>query len=461
MQRFLGIPYATAERFGPPVLLPFSRGAGGHGPVAPQPPSRLRSALGDFDRPQGEDCLTLTIATPGIEGRRPVMVFLHGGAYWTGGGSLDWYDGGVLAGENGVVVVGVNYRLGALGFLAHPEVSPGNLGIADMVAALHWVRAHVGEFGGDPEAVTVVGQSAGAHAIMWLLAHPEGEGLFRRAVLMSAPPAMVPQSRARAAEYAEFMAAGLGVPVGRLRDAPATVLVEAGVQLARATARFADIAPPFMPVSDTLSDTAPFLAAAASGAVSRGVALVIGTTREEMHAFFAADPAMAAPSAAETEAKFAELAGDPAAMGLYQWRRPGGATWELLGDLVTDYVFLFPSLALADAVTRAGGACFAYQFDWSAPGSRLRACHCIDLPFLFGNPAAWAAAPMLAGGDITGLSAAFRACIAGFVTAGDPSTAGLPWAGYRPGSRTTMVFGEVTGPAGDPAGVGWRAGFDG
>ena len=126
--------------------------------------------MGDFTRPQHEDCLTLTIWTPAPDSvRRPVLVWLHGGAYTTGAASLDWYDGSILSREGDIVVVGVNYRLGALGFLHYPGVCDGNLGIGDQQAALTWIRDHIAAFGGDPACVTVCGQSAGGGSIAQLL----------------------------------------------------------------------------------------------------------------------------------------------------------------------------------------------------------------------------------------------------------------------------------------------------
>jgi len=465
--RFRGVPYASAARFappGPPEAWAGTRDATEHGPVGPQPPSRLRAAMGDFSRPQHEDCLTLTIATPAADGGgRPVLVWLHGGAYWTGAGSLDWYDGGALAAENGCVVVGVNYRLGALGFLAHPEVSPGNLGLADMVAALRWVRENIGAFGGDPGRVTLIGQSAGAHAIMCLLTMAESEGLFHRSICMSPPPAMAPLSSATASEYAAFVADLIGTSPAGLATAPVGKVIDAGMQLARGLAKFADATPPFVPVFDALATPAAFIAAAAEAAGRRGIPLVIGTTREEMHAFFAPDPAMNPPDAEKLAARFAELAGDAEAIELYRRRRPGGSTRDLLGDLVTDHFFLFPSLAFADAVRTAGSAAYVYQFDWAAPGNGFRACHCIELPFLFGNSAAWGDAAMLKGGDvneIAGLSAILRAMFANFAGSGDPSAVALPWPAYAAPSRPTMIFGAIAGAVGDPAGAAFRAGFD-
>jgi para-nitrobenzyl esterase len=465
---FRNVPYAAQPtgplRFAPPAPPAPWRGmrdATMHGAVAPQPSSRLRIAMGDFDRPQSEDCLALTIATPGVNGARPVIVWLHGGAYLAGGGSLDWYAGEALACEGDVVVVGVNYRLGALGFLHHPAVGAGNYALHDMAAALGWVRDHIAAFGGDPARVTVMGQSAGAHAIMCLLTMPAARALFHRAILLSTPAALRPLTAAAATAYATQLLTHLAIPPERLRDIPAERIVEAQTAVLRGMARFADIAPPFLPMIDALADREALIAAAADGAAAQGIAMIIGTTREEMHAFFAADPAMADPIPDAVAERFATLAGSADAIGAYRARRPGGSVMDLLGDLVTDHSFLFPSLALADAATARGRDVWCYQFDWAAPGNRFKACHCIELPFVFGNPSAWAGAGMLEGADpaaVAALGATVRATLTAFAAAGDPSIGGLPWEPYRPGSRQTMCFGPVTGLIGDPAGAARRTG---
>ncbi len=428
--RFRGIPYASATRFGPPTAVPGWTGtldATHHGPIGPQPRSRLALAMGDYDRAQAEECLTLTIATPALEGARPVLVFFHGGAYWTGAGSLDWYDGGVLAAENGLVVVGVNYRLGALGFLAHPDLSPGNRGIEDMEAALAWVQANIASFGGDPANVTVAGQSAGAHAIHVMLTRPATRGLFHRAVLMSGIPRMAPMALGAAAEVAERMAAHLGLPVRGLATAPVAALVEANIHMVRAFAGFADIALPLLPAAegdaDAVADPAAFLQAGAEAAASRNVDILIGATREEMHAFFAPDPGFDAPDPALVAAKFADLAGSAAAIDSYRARRPDGTLRDLIGDLVTDHMFRLPAEEFAAAARTAGARVQTYSFDWAAPGNKFKACHCIDLPFLFGNFPQWPDAAMLAGGDpaaMHALSARLRAIVAGFAGGPEP-----------------------------------------
>ena len=164
------------------------------GQIGPQPLSRLRMAMGDFDLPQSEDCLSLTIFAPEGAGPWPVILWLHGGAYLSGAGSLPWYDASALAGS-GAVVVGVNYRLGPLGMLHVPGVARGDMLLQDIEAALTWVRANIAAFGGDPGCVTLMGQSAGAHAIMCLLCR--GSRGFHRAVLLSPPPAWAPLVRGR------------------------------------------------------------------------------------------------------------------------------------------------------------------------------------------------------------------------------------------------------------------------
>ncbi|AUX38926.1 carboxylesterase [Sorangium cellulosum] len=473
--QFRGVPYAAPPvgelRFAPPRRVSAwtgARDARQHGPIAPQRPSRLRAAMGDMpSAAQGEDCLTLTISAPAIDGgSRPVLVWLHGGAYMSGAGSLDWYDGAALARDGDVVVVGVNYRLGALGFLYHPGLSDGTLGLLDIIAALTWVREHIAAFGGDPDRITIMGQSAGAHAILCLLTMPDARRLFRRAILQSAPAGLPPLSAATASERGDRLLALLAIDRGhppdvaaRVKAEPAERFLEATGALARATARFGQVVPPFMPVIDHLADPARFLDSAAEGAGAARVDLIVGTTREEANAFFC-DPSAQEhdPDAAQLAGRFAALAGHEDAIERYRQRRPGGRAVDLLSDLVTDYTFLFPSLRFAEAAAEAGARVWVYQFDWAPPGTPFKACHCLELPFVFGNPHAWRGAPMVQGAaaaELADLSAVIRGAWTGFARTGEP-TACAPWPEYRAWDRQTMRFASVIGPVGDPAGAAWR-----
>jgi para-nitrobenzyl esterase len=192
---FRAVPYAAPPvselRFAPPQPVPTWQGvrdATREGPIAPQGRSRLAHVMGDFQSPQSEDCLTLNIWTPGTDSaKRPVLVWIHGGAFSSGAGSLAWYAGDRFAANGDVVAVSINYRLGALGFLCLPGVSSGNLGLLDQIAALRFVRDNIAAFGGDPDNVTVVGQSAGAASIAIMMTMRPADGLFRRAILQSAP----------------------------------------------------------------------------------------------------------------------------------------------------------------------------------------------------------------------------------------------------------------------------------
>ena len=458
---FLGVPYAAPPlgelRFAPPQP---ARGWSGlrdatrHGPIAPQLASRLNVAMGDFSRPQSEDCLTLTIRTPSPDSRsRPVIVWLHGGAWISGAGSLDWYDGSTLAREGDLVFVGVNYRLGALGWLHRPGLVDCEPGTADMIAALRWVHAHIASFGGDPDNVTVMGQSAGATSIGRLLTRPETRGLFHRAIMQSGGFGRGAYHAALASERAaQFLRlldidpeAGDALP--RLRAVDVRRLLVAQGELARANARFAQTMPQFMPVHAAKLTQAELLAQIADAADGRQV--LIGATRDEVHAFYAANPEMHDPP----HDKVVERFGGAAALERYRARRPGASMMDLLADLGTDETFLLPAMRLADAMAQRGVRCFAYQFDWAPPGSRFRACHCIDLPFVFGNFPQWPGAEMLAGGDaaqMADLSRAMRAAWIAFARTGSPD-----WPAYDTASRATMCFGTRIGVAGDPAGIGW------
>ncbi len=471
--RFRAVPYAAPpvgpRRFAPPAPPQAWQGVRDvrrHGPIAPQPPSRLRAAMGEFGaREQSEDCLTLAIATPGADaGRRPVIVWLHGGAWLSGAGSLDWYDGGAMARAGDVVVVGVNYRLGPLGFLHHPGIADGVMGLHDIVAALRFLREHVAAFGGDAGNITLMGQSAGGGAIWRLLIMEESRGLFHRAIVQSGNlrrglAASEATARARRLMQLLEIDPDAADAAGRLRAAPAATLISLQMQIARENARFAEIEPAFPPVFDDFGDVAQFSARITEAAAERGIDFILGTTREEMHAFYVADPAMASPDPVAVAERFAALAGSSGAIEAYRRRRPGGDLRDLLADLGTDSRFLFPQLALAVRLARAGRRVFLYQFDWAAPASPWRACHCIELPFVFGTRAAWDA-PMLAGIDeaqYAGISHAMMAAWTAFSRTGEPDIPDVSWPQYEQSQRMTMRFGEIVGAVGDLAGASLRA----
>ncbi|WP_158885160.1 carboxylesterase/lipase family protein [Amycolatopsis anabasis] len=418
---FLGVPYARPPvgeaRFRPPEPAPpwtGDRDATAPGPIAPQPVSRLERVTGPQQpMAQAEDCLTVNVWTPDpVSGPRPVLVFVHGGGFLTGSGGLEWYHGAELARRGGLTVVTINYRLGVLGFGYFAgltdDLGEGNLGLLDVREALRWVRANIAAFGGDQADITVAGQSGGALSILALLSGSSGRGLFRRAVLQSIPGGMRPWRPERATEIATHFLRVLGVPPGRaglLRTLPTADLLAAQEKVAREVRGGPrDFAPPFQLVADgELVAEDPVGAVGARAA--DGVRILLGFTRDEAAAFL------------------------PGAEGVA----------ELTDDMVRR-----PTLRLAEALAEHGNPAWLYQFDWSPAGSPFGACHCIELPFVFGNPHAWRNAPML-GDPVPGPPAAVtdlvqRAWIA-FVRDGDPGHGGLPgWPRYSRDRRGVLRF---------------------
>ncbi|WP_020671150.1 carboxylesterase/lipase family protein [Amycolatopsis nigrescens] len=420
---FRGVRYATARRFAAPEPVPAWPGvldATEHGQVSPQPPSRLDGVMGPprDEQVQGEDCLNLTITTPGTTGRRPVLVWLHGGAFSSGAGSLNWYDGRALAAQGDVVVAGVNYRLGALGFLRRPGVSPGNLGLLDQLAALRWIQRNIAAFGGDPECVTVLGQSAGAQSIACLLAAGVADGLLHRAIMQSAPLALKLMDTAATAKTASRFLAALDAdprtaPIERVLAAQrATAVKAAGPAGLRTMPVFAPAAgaPPFGHGTgmDRLAESA------------RKVDVLIGTTADELDAFLEPNPAVA---------KAKRLIGD----------RPVAAAKAAL----TERFFAGPSLRLADELAANGGNVYSYRFGWRPPHGRFGACHCIELPFLFGDEESWLGSPML--GDapwetVRTLGHTLREAWLSFARHGDPAATGaVTWPAHTPGRPPTPL----------------------
>ena len=470
---FRNVPFAAPpvgeRRFAPPAdVAPWTgvRDASKNGPIPPQGRSRLAEIMGDFTAEQSEDCLSLVVWTPATDARRrPVLVWFHGGGFSSGAGSLPWYSGHQLAVTGDIVVVSVNYRLGALGYLYLPGVSDGNLGLLDNIAALRWVQRNIERFGGDPGMVTVAGQSAGAMSILALMVSPAAAGLFRRAIPQSTAIGRLTRSPDDAAAIGAQYADLLGVPSsGRamLQTIPVAEILEAQGKIARLRGEFANPSPPFMFTIDGTTIPRDILDALHDGLGSK-IDLMIGSTREESAAFCAIDPAVQGADATRVFDVFRRIFGSEATTYLdaYRRRRPGATAQALLTDAITDEQFLIKMLRVAEWRAAAGRPAYVYQFDWPSPSPKhFAACHCLDLPFVFGNLEDWPDAPMLEGADpadITALSGVMQRAWIAFVRTGSPNNGTLPeWAPYEPARRTTMRFDRLVGPVDDLAGLGHR-----
>ncbi|MEU5702024.1 carboxylesterase/lipase family protein [Streptomyces aurantiacus] len=474
---FRGIPFAEPPvgplRFGAPRPArnwDGVRDAGRYGPPPPQSAAFGMDALAAGHADDDGNWLTLNVWTPdpGPGAGLPVMVWLYGGAYVIGMSGLPEYDGGLLAREGGVVLVTLNYRVGIEGF-ALIEGAPANRGLLDQVAALEWVRDNIHAFGGDPDRVTVFGQSAGAGSLAALLAMPRAAGLFKRAIAQSVPGTFF--SPELAADIAGEFAAELGLrpTVGDLATVAPGLLPAAGDAVGARMERYAQrwgvlahTSIPLAPVVDgDVLPAAPWEALAAGAA--RDVELVAGHTRDEYRLFMALDGTLGevtedrAASALRTfspggsggsgdsgdkeayrDAVFGPGPGpgpgpdsdrdpDPDPEGLYERVR-------------SDWLFRMPSLHLAEAQVAGGGRVHFYELAWEAPGMGgvLGACHGLDVPLVFGNlggglPALLLGeAPPAAAEELSGL---FRAAWTGFAAGEGPG-----WPAYDVERRLVRLF---------------------
>ena len=372
IEAFRGLRYARAERFEAPVDV---AGVEQSSTAAcPQVPGTLETLLGSADLATAEDCLFLDVYTPGRDGvRRPVLVWIHGGAFVNGSGSMPWYDGAGLAALGDVVVVTINYRLGAFGFTGGTD-----LGLADQLAALRWVKREIAAFGGDPDDVTVFGESAGGCSVLALMSSPASTGLFRRSWAMSPS---IPQIRTveRAAEMAARLTEELGTDP---RHATVERLLEAQM---RCLAVPGDMLTAFAPTAGGSLVPADWSAAVAAD----GRPLVIGTTRDEMALFTAFDATNVAVGPAELEAaarrRFADRAGE--AIDVYRRHRPGFTAGQLVSAIQTDETFRVPAWRLAARRVASVESTWMYWFTYPTPvfGGALGACHGLDIPYAFAN----------------------------------------------------------------------------
>lgn len=466
---FRGIPYARADRFAvpePPDPWLGVREAAVPGPVAYQHSGMLGPMLGmDLGR-MDENCLFLNVWTPATDAqKRPVMVWIHGGAFLIGAGSQPLYDAAQLARRGDVVVVTINYRLGALGFLHLPEAGAGgNLGILDQVAALEWVRESIERFGGDPDDVTIFGESAGSMSCATLLGVPRARGLFRRAILQSGA-ANFTLTRDRADDVASAYLQALDLPraeARRLHDVPPAQLLGAQEKVAAARTVGGRLALPFAPVVDGHVLPRHPLAAIAAGD-ARDVALLIGTTLEEIKLFSIMDGKARTLDDDALLKRCERVVPVPDAERTATARRAVDVyrrTREARGERATppalwcaiesDRVFRYPAMRLAELQRTHQPHVHAYLFTWRSPllDGALGACHALDLPFVFGT----LVDPRLAmfagtGPEPEALSTRMQDAWLAFARHGSP---GADWPAYDAARRATMLFGAESGVADAP-----------
>jgi len=408
-----------------------------------------------------EDCLTLNIWSPGAdEQRRPVLVWIHGGGWLIGSGRL--HDGTSLARLGDVVVVTLNYRLGPFGFLHLAELggaeyaASGNCGLLDQVAALQWVQDNIAAFGGDPQRVTVFGESAGAMSISTLLALPAAHGLFQQAILQSGTVGPI-RSSTEATTLARTFLKILDVrpeALSPLEHLPAEQLVEAASALPdwQGTTGAGDMIH-FAPVIDGVILPQPPLQAIASG-VAKHIPMIIGTTKDECLFYPFADPTWREADDETLIRRVKQQVGAawPSVAPFYLGNQSDGQPLlKRLLSLLTFDQFTFPAIQLAEAQARQGAPVWVYRFDWHSPlfGG---AAHTLDRIFVW-NLAENPTTQQMTGDAPERVQLAqhmLRAWIA-FARSGDPTIPEIPtWPRYDLEQRATMIFDRESTIQNDP-----------
>jgi len=455
---YRGIPYAVApvaeRRWAPPVAFPDWEGereATRFGAACPQPASRPGSIY-SWDLPRvDEDCLNLNVWVPeGVEDA-PVFVWIHGGSLMTGTGSQPLYDGAVMARETGVIVVTINYRLGVLGYLAHPELSAesdksisGNYGLMDQIAALEWVQRNIGAFGGDPDNVTVAGESAGALSIMLLMTSPKAEGLFDKAIAQSAYMVSMAPLRGTANGHPSAEEAGVAYAsrmgadnIAALREIPADKLIEQS-----AKAGFV----PFGIIDDV------YLTAQMPDVFDRGeqakVPVLAGFNEGEIRSLRFLLPPVPG-KAADYESAIRNGYGDLADRFLRLY--PSDSREASMLATTRDAMYGWTAERLAASQAALGYPSYFYLFDHGYPAAdrlNLHAFHASEIPYMFGTldeaVSPWPEPPR--NKDQRALSDAMMGYWASFARDGKPTADGAPeWPAYDQ-LASGMVFDSVPKP---------------
>lgn len=387
----------------------------------------LEQMLGTDMSRMSEDCLFLDVYAPedAAPGSLPVLVWIHGGAYLNGSGSVQWYDGSRLAARNAVVVA-INYRLGALGFLGE-----GNWGTLDQICALQWVQQNIAPFGGDASKVTIFGESAGGSAVISLMAAPEAHGLFHRVWAMSPSINQLRSMDAAMKWQDEFLkAAGVSsveqvktLSIDEILAAQSKVLTMQSVEYNM-----------FSPTGGGLGLPSDVLGAAAANPLP----LSIGTNRDENLLFLAFDQKFAAATTELwhelTDKEFGADA--PRIRSAYEAARPGATPLQLIAAVQTDRGFRRPAQRLSEARAEQGSPTWMYWFTWASQafGGILGSAHALDIPFAFDNLHMPGTAMLLGeGAELEELACRFADEIAAFSHKGEAS-----WPSFDTEKRPTL-----------------------